>query len=263
MRKNLKALFLALAKNRVTTVAGAWVFFFLSALLPLTFLFVTAFGVFGVDLSLWFISTLPEELREGGTVLVETAKRASNGTTFLFVCVVIFSSSSLLHQMRKDGNAIYGADLKFRRTVNARILAILSIIGLFVVLVLCAFLSIFGKEVANRYLETYRARVITSTVTGVGTTLLAYFAVVFLNKYVCPFKTKLKDLSLGALLSLSIVFLTTFGVWAYLRLFGKVNALYGAMSGITVFLLWSYFVMTGLVAGVVVNRHFFSKRLGD
>ena len=37
--------------KRLTTVAGSWVFYFLLAVVPLTFLLVTAFGVFGVDIS--------------------------------------------------------------------------------------------------------------------------------------------------------------------------------------------------------------------
>jgi uncharacterized BrkB/YihY/UPF0761 family membrane protein len=37
--------------NRLSTVAGAWVFYFLTAVIPLVFLLITAFGVFGVELS--------------------------------------------------------------------------------------------------------------------------------------------------------------------------------------------------------------------
>ena len=107
MEKNEESSFFALLKEkRVTTIAGAWVYFFLSSLIPLVFLLITAFGVFGIEISTDFVSRLPEGLREGGKIIVNTAKSIQDGVTVFFVLTAIFSSSALLNQMRIYGNSI-------------------------------------------------------------------------------------------------------------------------------------------------------------
>ena len=48
MKKNFVGrIFEFINNKRITTVAGAWVYYFLMALVPFVFLIVTAFGVFG------------------------------------------------------------------------------------------------------------------------------------------------------------------------------------------------------------------------
>ena len=47
--KKEKGFFEALKQTRITTVSAAWVFYFLTALLPMAFLLITAFAVFGVN----------------------------------------------------------------------------------------------------------------------------------------------------------------------------------------------------------------------
>ena len=65
------------SEKRVSTVVGAWVFYFLTAVIPLAFLLVTMFGVFGVELTEDVVSRLPVEFRSAGTAIVSTARRAS------------------------------------------------------------------------------------------------------------------------------------------------------------------------------------------
>ena len=56
-------------QKRITTVAGAWTFYFLTSLLPIVFLLITAFGVFGVDISADVVGRLPEEFRLAGETI--------------------------------------------------------------------------------------------------------------------------------------------------------------------------------------------------
>ena len=95
-------------EKRLTTVAGAWVYYFLSSVIPLAFLIVTAFSVFGINVTSDIVSRLPEEFRLAGETIVQTAKKASKGVTLFFIITVIFSCTTLLNQMSKDGDFIYG-----------------------------------------------------------------------------------------------------------------------------------------------------------
>ena len=84
--------------KRLTTVAGAWVFFFLTSVVPLVFLLITAFGVFGVDITLDLVSRLPEEFRATGEAIATTAQNATKEITIFFITSVILSCTTLLNQ---------------------------------------------------------------------------------------------------------------------------------------------------------------------
>ena len=72
-------------RKRLTTVAGAWVYYFLTAFVPLLFLIVSAFGVFGVSLTHDLVLRLPEEFRSAGEKVIETAENSSKGATIFFI----------------------------------------------------------------------------------------------------------------------------------------------------------------------------------
>lgn len=254
-----KGFFALLREKRVTTVAGAWVYFFLSSLIPLTFLLITAFGVFGVEISLDLVSRLPEGLREAGQTIVGTAKSAQEGVTYLFAGTVILSLSALLAQMRKDGNSIYGVESKNRRGLFNRIWAILALVVLFIVFLITALFVAFGEMILVYLPSGKGKRILVCFLAGLLITLISYVVLILLNKYICPVKTSAFAVCCGSLLSLFIVYLGTLVLGVYLNLFGTNNAFYGSLAGIVVFLLWSYIMMTGLVVGTVFSFYLYAK----
>lgn len=253
--------FLSLLKeNRVTTVAGAWVYFFLTSLIPMVFLMVTAFGVFGVEITTDLIARLPEELRIGGEVIVNTAKSYQEGVTLLFIATVVFSSSALLNQMRKDGRAIYGVKQKDKRRFFNRVWAIFGIFILFLIFLLSAFLVAFGEKLFTLLPTSKGKRILVSLIVGLSITLLSYFVIILLNKYIIPVKIPVVALFSGSILSLAIIYLGTIILGVYLHFFGLNNAFYGSLAGIVVFLLWSYVMMLGLVIGTIFGFYLTYKR---
>ena len=140
-------------QKRITTVAGAWTFYFLTSLLPIVFLLITAFGVFGVEISADFISRLPEEFRLAGETILETAKNASRGITVFFILTVLFSGSALLSQMSKDGEFLYGVRLNKARGIMRRLWAMLALAALFVIFLAAAFLLSFRMPPPDLFSE--------------------------------------------------------------------------------------------------------------
>ena len=261
MGKIHKHEFLSLLKeNRVTTVAGAWVYFFLTSLIPMVFLLVTAFGVFGVEITTDLIARLPEELRIGGEVIIDTAKSYQEGVTLFFIATVVFSSSALLNQMRKDGRAIYGVKQKSKRRFFNRVWAIFGIFILFLIFLLSAFLVAFGEKLFTLLPTSKGKRILVSLIVGLSITMLSYFVIILLNKYISPVKIPLVSLFSGSILSLSIIYLGTIILGVYLHFFGLNNAFYGSLAGIVVFLLWSYVMMLGLVIGTIFGYYLTYKK---
>lgn len=247
--------FALLKEKRVTTVAGAWVYFFLSSLIPMLFLFVTAFGVFGVEITTDLVSRLPEGLREGGEMLVDTAKSIQEGVTVLFVFTAVFSASALLNQMRIDGNSIYGVCDKKRRGILNRVWAVFALLVLFCIFLLTAFIVAFGERIFLLIPMGRGRKIIATIFAGLVITGVSYLVIVLLNKYICPAKTPIFSILSGSLLSLAIVFTGTFLMGVYLNAVGLTNAFYGSLAGIVVFLLWVYIMMTGLVVGTIFGYY--------
>ena len=239
-------------QKRITTVAGAWTFYFLTSLLPIVFLLITAFGVFGVEISADFISRLPEEFRLAGETILETAKNASRGITVFFILTVLFSGSALLSQMSKDGEFLYGVRLNKARGIMRRLWAMLALAALFVIFLAAAFLLSFRKPPADLFSEG-RKNIFFTALVFLFAILLCYVIIVLLNKFISPVKQKFSSLALGGFISLAADVAGTIGFIFYLKYFGSYNVFYGSLAAVIVFILWAYILMIGLVLGACVN----------
>lgn len=243
----------ALKTKRITTVAGAWVFFFLTALLPLLFLLITAFGVFGVSLSTSLATRLPEELRPLAQTLIQTAENSTSGITVFFVITTLFSGSALLSQMSKDGEYIYGEKHPKHGGVFRRLWAMLGLCVLFLIFMGTAVLFAFKNMIFASVQMNEKTDVLVTSVALTLIILVSFFVIVLLCKFIAPVKLKNFEAILGGFVSLFIVVMGTIGFFLYIKWFKNYNAFYGSLAGVIVFLLWAYIIMLGLVIGVTAS----------
>ena len=259
MKNAIRSFLELITEKRLTTVAGAWVFFFLTSVIPIMFLLITAFGVFGVNLSLEIVSRLPEEFRTAGETIVFTAENASKSATILFVFTVIFSSSALINQMSKDGDFIYGAKNKNKRGLLRRLWAIAAMLLTFIVFLVAAFLTAFGGALFSSVNFSGARQTLSTFLFFFLVIVIGYFFIIMLNKFICPVRLKFSQVAIGSLCSLFIIVLGTIAFTLYLRFFNSYNAFYGSLAAIIIFLLWAYILMIGLVFGVIVNCKVYMK----
>ncbi len=246
----LKLLFTSLRRKRITTVAGAWVYYFLLSFVPLVFLIVSAFSLFGVEVGEEIVARLPEEFRLAGETVKEASERVSKGITVFFIGTVIFSVTSLLNQMSKDGDYIYGCKSIRKRGLFRRLWALIALLVFFLIFLASAIIVAFW----NTFFLGLGNRDSVATVTGFTIVIgLSYIVIVFLNKFICPYKVSFRDTLLGSLVSLFIIVIGTIGFVLYIRFFPNYNAFYGSLSTLIVFMLWTYILMLGLSVGAVVN----------
>lgn len=245
--------------GRLTTVAGAWVFFFLTSVVPLAFLIITAFGVFGVSVTQDFVSRLPEEFRTAGEAIASTAEKATRGTTLLFVGSVVLSCTALLNQMSKDGDAVYRVKAKRKRGLFRRVWALVALAVLFLSFLALAFSFSFGSALIKDKIYAFGDK-LSLTIAAFSLIIVFGFCIItVLNKFISPVRLNFREVWLGSFLSLFIIVLGTIGFILYLRFFNAYNAFYGSLAAVVVFLLWAYIVMLGLVFGAIVNAWFFNK----
>ena len=248
--------------NKLSTVAGAWVFYFLTSVIPLVFLLITAFGVFGVELSMDIVSRLPNEFRLTGESIVYTAQKASKGATLLFIITAIYSCIRLLNQMSKDGDFLYNEKSLRKRGLNRRVWALISLVLLFSLFFLVGLIVIFGNQIfAFSYLMKGVKKLISAMIFCIVIISFSYLIIVLLNFFIIPIKLRFTEVALGALVSLFIIVFGTIGFSVYIRFFSSYNAFYGSLAGVIIFLLWAYILMLSMVVGVIVNATIYKSKV--
>ncbi len=256
----IKAVLSMLHEKRITTVAGAWVYFFLSAIVPLSFLVITAFGVFGVNVTSDIVSRLPLEFRQAGMAIIETAERASNGATVFFIITVIFSCTTLLNQMSKDGDFIYGKKSKHKRGFLRRLWAVGALGVLFIIFLGSALLIAFGGRIFANFKAQGLVKLFITILVFLIVISICYLIILLLNNFISPVRLKFSCIALGGFCSLCVIILGTIGLTLYLKFFKPYNAFYGGLTAIVVFLLWAYILMLGLVLGVIISMTFYKGK---
>lgn len=250
----IKSIYKVCGEKRLTTVAGAWVYYFIMSVIPLAFLLATAFGLFGINVLYDLVSTLPEEFRPAGQVIAETAEKVSNGATILFIFTAVFSCTTLLNQMSKDGDFIYDVQKGNKRGIMRRIWAVVALGALFGVFLFMAFVFAFRSRIVPFFITNNALKLILTVMVFSLIIFFCYAIIIVLYKYICPVRQSVKELFIGGFCSLSVIVLGTLALALYLRYFNSYNALYGSFAAIIVFLLWAYIVMLGLATGVIVNK---------
>ena len=263
MLKNfIKRVASVFSEKRLSTVAGAWVFYFLTSVIPLVFLLITVFGVFGVDVTSDIVSRLPEEFRVAGETIVFTARSASKGATLLFILTAAYSCVRLLNQMSKDGDHIYLAKSAVKRGVMRKVWALFALASLFVVFLGVAVIVAFGNKIFNfSFLVGGVKKLISAIFVAFLIIAISYLIIILLNVFISPIKMKFKDVAVGGLFSLFFIVLGTIGFALYVRIFNSYNAFYGSLASVVAFLFWVYILMLGMVVGVIINAKIYNRRV--
>ena len=257
--KNPRIVLKKYGELRLSTVAGAWVFYFLTALMPILFLLITAFAVFGVNLKTAMITSVPQEFKQAAITVVEAAENATGGFTAFFIITVFLSGSALLNQMRKDGEYIYGVKSSGGGIIK-RVSAVAALGVLFVVFLGAAFLLSFEKLLFSEVLGVTGSAWIKVGVSG-AVIVACFFINVLLNKFVSPVKLPFSAAAAGSAASVAIIAAGTIGFIIYLRLFNPYDPFYGSLAAALVFLFWTYILMFGLSLGVAASkRAYFSAK---
>ncbi len=247
-----KGFFAELKDKRVTTVSAAWAFYFLTALLPVAFLLIAAFAVFGVDVADKAAGYFPEEFAEVGETVLRVAKNASRGATAFFFVIVLFSGSALINQMNKDGEFLYGEKCKrMKNGIARRLWAVLALCALFFVF-LGAALAVAFKEMIFTESEFGGRGFLIPALAFTLIVAAAYVVIILLNKFIAPIKIGFTALIFGSFVALFLVVAGTIAFTLYLRFFNSYNAFYGSLTAALALILWAYIAMTGLYLGAFV-----------
>ncbi len=235
-----------LAAHRYSTIAGALSFFLILSMVPFLFWLTLLFGSAALEVPLEN-SGLFDWAGELLGILRENAAHAGSGVSVVFLATTLWSSTAFFYHLRRSGEMIYA----YKRVKHGWKVRISAVLLTFAVLAFFAAAGIllFVASVASRLLPKW-----ISYPAFYGLLLaLGFFGAWMLNAYVCPYRCKPLDTARGSFYTSVLWLLASAAFSVYLH-FGNKERLYGALTFLVVFLLWVYWMMICLAAGIVYNR---------
>ena len=234
--------------KRFTTVAGTLVYFFLMSLAPFLFWLSMFFG--NIDLGILAQFPLLDAVLPFLQELQSSAGGAASGAGIILVVTTLYSSTNFFYHLRRGGEIIY--DSAFKKGGIKLRFASLGLIGGTILLTAAAIGAVVvGQAFLGRILNAYVSEVIIWAAAVAIMTLVA----ALLNVFICPYKTTVKEVISGSLLTVFLWLLCAGGFAVYTRFANPVK-LYGTIASVIVFLLWCYLMMNSFVIGVIYNgRH--------
>ena len=236
-----------LVAHRYTTIAGTLVFFLLMSMVPFLFWLTLLFGksdvlseaVVGLGLFDWASGLI--------SFLQENAAHAGWSAGVIFLATTLWSCTGFFYHLRRSGEIIYNYRRK-KHGWKVRLSALAF------TLCLLLFFAVSGTALLIMNLVADFIPAWISYPARYGLVLaLGFFAAWMLNAYVCPYRCRPSEIALGSFLT-AISWLVASAAFSVYLTFGNKQKLYGALALLVLFLLWLYWMMICLTAGVVFNR---------
>ncbi len=244
----------ALTDKKYTTIAGTLVFFLILSVVPFAFWLTLLFGKFLAGTEEVLELEIFAQVRELLLFVQENARTASASASFVLALTSLYSASNFFYHLRASGEIVYGCPRE-KSGLFSRVAAVFLTLATMAVLVLFLALFVGMVYLLRRFLPAFAADV------GGYCMLfaLAFGVSVVLNLYLCPYRLYVRETVKGSLLTTLLWALASVGFSVYLH-FGSVDKLYGAVTAVIVFLLWSYVMMVCFVVGVIYNEYYARKR---
>ena len=245
----LVAIYRHFSDKRYSTIAGTLVYFLLMSITPALFWLALMVGKINLsDLSsLAFFEAIEPLL----SYLNEAAQNAASGAGLVLIATSLYSSANFFYHLRRSGEIIYDCDRK-RGGLRLRLASVGLVLATLAALTVLTTVAVAGSGLLSRFLPG----ILADAVRICFSVVIAFVIAEFLNIFACPHKLGFSGALCGSLLTTALWLLFGAGFTLYLQ-FSDPSKLYGAVATVIIFLLWSYLMMSGLVAGMIYNAMYF------
>ena len=236
-----------LSLKKYNTIAGTLVFFLIMSIVPFSFWMTLIIGRLPIDTGKVLTLSVFDSVKD---ILLYVQREATNATasaSVILIFTTLYSATNLFYQMRRSGEIIYDFHRE-RQGLRLRLGALVLLIIVMASVVTFLLVFALGSFLFSRLLSGWWAKLADYLLLAA----VAFFLVLLLNMYICPYKTNVRNFLYGTVVTVIAWVGAVIGFSVYLRI-SNVNRLYGALSTIIVFLLWLYVLMICFVVGVILN----------
>ncbi|MCL2593139.1 MAG: YihY/virulence factor BrkB family protein [Defluviitaleaceae bacterium] len=185
---------------------------------------------------------------------VLTLRRASILSTSL--AIAVFSASSGFNSVIKGINKAYG--YKDERSFIKRRLLSFFLVFIFTITIIVTLVMLIFNDWILTFITTYfNTNNFTTHFFGFFGNVVSMFlmlcAVIAINKLSVLKKVRIRNLLPGALITVLVWVLASYGFNIYVNNFSRHSSLYGSVAGIVILLIWLNIICTVLLLGSAVN----------
>ena len=262
MKKYIKKVLKILSLNELRILPSYLSYNFVLAIIP-TFtiiLLIASFFSISIDSIINLINdTIPNYI--GNVIISIVSSKNYTLPVGLLALFTLYVSSRGMYAIVEASNTLYKVSV--RSITKDRLKSVLILLLLIISILILILIPVVGSKLLD-FLGKYN--IVTSHITNLyhvikwPITFWVIFINVILIYMISPsVKLKVKDVMVGAFITtiLWIIFTVIFSY--YLTYFTKYDVLYGGLSGVTVLLIWIYFLSYILILGIVINTRKYNK----
>ena len=258
MKKSIKRIIKILSLNELRILPSYLSYNFVLAIIPMftvIFLIASIFSI-SVDSIINLIDdTIPSYI---GNIIIEIIS-SKNYTLSIGILNIItfYASSKGMYAIVEASNSLYNNPK--RSITKDRLKAVLILLLLVFSLLVLILIPIIGGKILD-FLNKYN--IVTSYITNIyhilkwPITFFVLFVNIILTYIISPsVRVKVKDVIPGAFITTIMWIIFTVIFSNYLTHFTKYDVVYGALSSVTVLLIWIYILSYILILGIVINTN--------
>ena len=251
-------------KDECTDIAAGLTYFAVLAIFPALLALVSILGLFGqagatTDTVLNIVSNIaPEAAKTIGPTVEQLASSEAAGLTFVVGLLgALWSASGFVTAFSRAMNRVYEVE-EGRPFWKLRPIMLVITVVVLLLVVIMALLLILSGPVAEAIGGAIGLGSTALTVWNIAKwPVMVFFAVVMIAilYYATPNlqQPKFKWVSIGSLIALLVLALTTVAFSFYVANFGSYQQTYGAIAGVIIFLLWLWLANLSLLFGAEVD----------
>ena len=255
----------AFDEEDIISNAAQVAFYFAFALFPLLLFLVTLFGFVlesADDLRTEMFFYLAQVMPYSALDLVketikEVTENSSGGKLTFGILAALWAASAGIDSIRIVLNGVYNLT-ETRPWWKTKLISLSMTLGLGILLTLALGVIFYGSKFVMLILDTLNLPIQSPVILGllqwiiIGAVLLTIFALLY-NFLPCHKDSKWVWISPGAITSIILWLLLSYGFKLYLGYFDSYNKTYGSLGAVIILMLWLYLTALVILIGGTVN----------
>lgn len=266
----LRSLWTRLTKNDSPGLAAEMTYNWVMALLPTLIFIFALFGMFGTQSNLFeeIMSRLQQLIPRDAfdfiqLSLSELTKDSNGSLAILSFLGALWTGSNGAITVEKALNRAYACELQKRSFWEERLVALLIVLGLGVLLFVCANLIVFGEVIFAALENIFHLMPWQLTVFGIIRWIIPISGLVVISAFIYWIAPNFpassnsgnakKQIWPGAFTFVSLWIMISWLFSLYVSNMGNYNKIYGPMGAMIILMIWLYLTSYALIIGGEVN----------
>lgn len=259
----MKKILMKIKKDRLSEYSAESAFYIILSIVPFVLVFISLIQYINIDkdtLIFYAKQIIPNSFQNLSLNVIEEIYSKTITTLSISIIFTIWSASRGFFAITKGINNIYNNEKQsyLYAKIRAFIFTILFIFLLIILLMIIVLGNNIG-ELLKVTLNTTNTDLIgedSIKFREVGLAIIIFLIFMFLYKYIPNCKLKFKGQILGSIFVTALWYILSYAFSIYLQIYSGFSLLYGSLTTIILFMIWTYCLIYIIFLGAEINYYF-------